>query len=168
MVGNVKERLKAFFNLWHLHTICTKTTLIPLIIISFKTVGLAVSALSALFTVSCFQCTKEKETGNAISYISCPFCPFEVLVISNMLSSMVMDEDFDLPVKFKGNELQFKSRLLAYGYVHRFSVMVNGKEVIFEPDEERAYRALVAPEEVDKMKGSEIELLQAIAKALET
>jgi hypothetical protein len=79
-----------------------------------------------------------------------------------------MDEDFELPVLHEGKELLFTSRLLQYGYLHRFEVEVNGQKVLFEPDEERNYRAMVDPLEADKMKRKDIELLQAIAEALQS
>jgi uncharacterized metal-binding protein YceD (DUF177 family) len=79
-----------------------------------------------------------------------------------------MDEDFELPVQHEGKELLFTSRLLHYGYLHRFEVEVNGQKVLFEPDEERNYRAMVDPLEVDRMKKKDIDLLQAIAEALQS
>lgn len=79
-----------------------------------------------------------------------------------------MDEDFELPVLHEGKELHFTSRLLQYGYLHRFEVEVNEQKVLFEPDEERNYRALVDPLLADKMKRKDIELLQAIAEALQS
>lgn len=78
-----------------------------------------------------------------------------------------MDEEFELPVFFRGEELCFKTRLLQYGYARRFEVEVNSQKVLFEPDEERSYRALVEPFQVDQMKSRDIEVLQAIAALLE-
>jgi hypothetical protein len=77
-----------------------------------------------------------------------------------------MDEDFELTVQHEGNEHLFTNRLLQYGYLHRFEVEVNGQKVLFEPDEERNYRAMVDPLEADRMKRKDLELLQAIAEAL--
>ena len=78
-----------------------------------------------------------------------------------------MDDDFLLPVTFKGEELELETRLQPWGYTYRFEVQVNGIPIQFEPDEERNYRALVAPEQIEA-KGSKlnIELLQAIALQL--
>jgi hypothetical protein len=76
-----------------------------------------------------------------------------------------MDEPFDLPVLFKGEERLFPSQLQQLGYTHRILVNVNGTDVAFEPDEERNYRAIVDPE---KTAGSiPTELLKAIAEAIE-
>jgi hypothetical protein len=78
-----------------------------------------------------------------------------------------MDEPFELPVSYKGKELLFTSQLLMLGYTHKFQVNVNGQEVLFEPDEERTYRAIVEPETQQSAKHMDIELLQAIADAIE-
>ncbi len=52
------------------------------------------------------------------------------------------------------------------GYTHNFQVQINGLEVLFEPDEERSYKAVIDPEQVE---GSTIdgELLRTIACAIE-
>ncbi len=76
-----------------------------------------------------------------------------------------MDEPFELPVTYKGNELLFPARLFMLGYIHKFQVQVNGYEVFFEPDEERNYRAVIDPEQVESSK-VDVELLKAIAGAL--
>jgi hypothetical protein len=77
-----------------------------------------------------------------------------------------MDEPFDLPVTYKGEELLFHTRLLHVGYVHKFEVDVYGNLVYFEWDEERNIRALVDPVLVDNNMLKQ-DLLQAIAEAIE-
>lgn len=77
-----------------------------------------------------------------------------------------MNEAFDLPVTYKGKELLFPARLLQLGYNHQFLITVDGIEVIFEPDEERSYRAIIHTEEAEKSK-ADIELLQTIAETIE-
>lgn len=76
-----------------------------------------------------------------------------------------MNEPFDLPVTYNGKERLFPARLLQLGYTHRFQVDVYGTEVLFEPDEERRYRAIAdadaLPTNVDTG------LLQAIAEGIE-
>jgi hypothetical protein len=78
-----------------------------------------------------------------------------------------MDELFELPVFYKGKELLFPARLLQLGYTHRFVVDVYGQEVFFEPDEERNYRALVEPEQLEGNKKIDVELLKTIAERIE-
>ena len=77
-----------------------------------------------------------------------------------------MPESFLLSVKYKNEVKQFESELRVFGYTHKIAVNVNGTEVIFEPDEERNYRA-VLPENADDQKPPDIELLKAIAGELE-
>lgn len=77
-----------------------------------------------------------------------------------------MNDPFELPVTYKGTEMSFPAGLLQQGYLHCFQVNINGQIVVFEPDEERNYRALVDPALMDKMK-VDIDLLQEIALALQ-
>jgi len=35
------------------------------------------------------------------------------------------------------------AKLIVTGYTHKFGVDVNGQNIIFEPDEERNYRAVI-------------------------
>ena len=76
-----------------------------------------------------------------------------------------MDEPFDLPVVYKGEEQLLPAQLVQQGYMHKFEVLVQGTAIYFEPDEEGNYRALVDPESIDKTIN--LELLQAIAAAIE-
>lgn len=72
-----------------------------------------------------------------------------------------------LPVAFKGRELELETVLKPYGYTYRFEVNVNGMPVQFEPDEERNYRALVSPEQLeDNRSRLDVALLQAITQRL--
>lgn len=75
-----------------------------------------------------------------------------------------MQEPFDVPVSYKGEEILFPAELQPTGYTYRFLVNVYGVSVIFEPDEERAFRAVVEPEKLNKR--ITMELLQAIAETL--
>jgi len=79
-----------------------------------------------------------------------------------------MNEPFELPITYKGEDLLLPAQLLNYGYTHKFKVKVNEQEVLFEPDEERVYRALIDTAYIDKMKEGNKELLQVIAEALQS
>ncbi len=79
-----------------------------------------------------------------------------------------MDESFEIPVLFRGQQLNFTSRLLVYGYNHKIEVDVNGIQIMFEPDEERNYRALINLEQIQKSDKVNVELLKAIAAAIES
>ena len=54
-----------------------------------------------------------------------------------------MEEEFELPVEYKGAQLMLNASLLVTGYTHKFNVDANGHNIIFEPDEERNYRAVI-------------------------
>jgi len=77
-----------------------------------------------------------------------------------------MNEPFDIPVTYKGNELLFPAHLRHLGYIHTFVVDVNGREIIFEPDEEQHYRAIIDLEKTDTSNHIDIDLLKAIAEAI--
>lgn len=77
-----------------------------------------------------------------------------------------MDESFMIPVTYMGKELEYEGRLRLLGYLHKIEIDVEGTAVIFEPDEERNYRAIVSHEQLDKSKGLSAGLLEAIAKQL--
>ena len=53
-----------------------------------------------------------------------------------------MNESFNLPVVYLGEELEFKARFERWGYTHRMAVLIGETTVTFEPDEEGGYRAL--------------------------
>ncbi|WP_184549855.1 hypothetical protein [Mucilaginibacter sp. FT3.2] len=79
-----------------------------------------------------------------------------------------MNESLPIPINFQGSALQFDARFFNYGYSHRVEVNINGIPVIFEPDEERNYRALVSAGQLEANSSTlNIGLLQAIAARLE-
>ena len=78
-----------------------------------------------------------------------------------------MDEQFELPVDYKGQQLLLKASLLVTGYTHKFSVEVSGQEVIFEPDEERNYRAIIPRDDINNYISINEGLLKAIAGSIE-
>ena len=77
-----------------------------------------------------------------------------------------MGEQFELPVEYNGRQHLFKATLNVYGYTHKFHVDVNGQILIFEPDEERNYRA-VLNYDIDINKNIDVELLKKISQAIE-
>lgn len=80
-----------------------------------------------------------------------------------------MDDYFVVPVSFQGRQIEFETRLLLQGYIHRLEVIVDDIPVLFEPDEERNYRALVSIEQLNgKGKNLNKGLLQAIAEVLKS
>lgn len=77
-----------------------------------------------------------------------------------------MPDQFDLPITFNGKELSFPSELLNYGTSHKIKVSVKEIDVLFEPDEERNYRAVISFDDLGKKNLPEKDLLQAISETL--
>ena len=78
-----------------------------------------------------------------------------------------MDELLTIDLVYLGKEYSFEWNLVSLGYTYKFHVLINGRDVIFEPDEERKYRAIVP--DVDKAALSilEIALITAIGEKIE-
>lgn len=79
-----------------------------------------------------------------------------------------MQDYFDLPVTYKGEEFMLKSSLLVTGYTHKFNVEIDGKDYIFEPDEERNYRCVIPYDKIGEQKEVDVELFKAIVEAIES
>lgn len=70
-----------------------------------------------------------------------------------------MADSFNLPVEFNGEEYEYPTHILRYGYTHKIQVDINKSIVTFEPDEEGNYRAL-SDKDISPL------LLQEISKTL--
>jgi hypothetical protein len=77
-----------------------------------------------------------------------------------------MAESFTLVVSHKGKEYHLDSELRVFGYTHKIAINLEGEEILFEPDEERNYRAVIPNYEGSTTK-IDIGLIQAITKELE-
>ena len=77
-----------------------------------------------------------------------------------------MDDLITIPVAYLGKELEFEGRFYPYGFIYRIELTLNGLTIFFEPDEERNFRALVAPEYSKKSHSLDTGLLAAIAPQL--
>jgi hypothetical protein len=53
-----------------------------------------------------------------------------------------MEEGFKLPVLYKGEELEFESKLVALGYTFRFQITIDEDELVFEKDNEGSFRVI--------------------------
>jgi len=53
-----------------------------------------------------------------------------------------MNEPFNLPIIYQGEEQELRARFERWGYTHRIAVLIGETTVTFEPDEEGGYRAL--------------------------
>lgn len=75
-------------------------------------------------------------------------------------------EPFELEVR-TGEGLQtLRCALQNWGYSYRILVYLDDRTIVFEPDEERRFRALVQPEDQQQTAPSPV-LLAAIAEELE-
>lgn len=78
-----------------------------------------------------------------------------------------MSENFELPVWYHGKELLFPAELLPMGYSHKIKITVNDTDLLFEPDEERHYRALIAEADRESVLRMDQQLLGAICETLD-
>ena len=78
-----------------------------------------------------------------------------------------MPDSFTISVNYKDKEFSFPAELRVFGYTHKIAVTVKDTLVLFEPDEERNYRAVLAEEDLKK-NDIEKALLQAIVAELES
>jgi len=77
-----------------------------------------------------------------------------------------MAEAFTLAVLYKGEQKVFDAELRVMGYTHKIAVNINDTEILFEPDEERNYRAVLAEATIHKTT-LDVGLIQLIAAELE-
>jgi len=77
-----------------------------------------------------------------------------------------MDEDFEIPVTYKNQELIFIAKFIQFGYSYKFEVDVNGILVFFEPDEERKLRAIIDPTSNNANRKIDKELIELIMESL--
>ena len=77
-----------------------------------------------------------------------------------------MTEKFVLTARYKNQDKDFEAELRIFGYTHKIAIMVDEVEVLFEPDEEKNYRATLS-DASGKEKLPDVELLRAISKELE-
>ncbi len=79
-----------------------------------------------------------------------------------------MDEAFAITGSVQGKEYSFDARLVMIGYTHKFIVLINGLEVVYETDEERQYRAVLNESDQGKVKDCDVELIKAVANKIES
>lgn len=77
-----------------------------------------------------------------------------------------MAESFTLTIFYKGVEQSYDAELRLMGYTHKIAVNIEGTEILFEPDEEQNYRALLSEADMHKKK-FDTELIGLIAAELE-
>jgi hypothetical protein len=66
-----------------------------------------------------------------------------------------------------GKELLFPARLIVFGYSYRIEAEIQERKVLFERDEEGAWRALLQEEDLNRPGTPSRGLLEATASALD-
>ena len=79
-----------------------------------------------------------------------------------------MDEQFTISIFNDGSEHIYEARLVTLGYTHKFLIVINGMEVVYEPDEERNYRAILSEADQAKVKESDVELIKAVGDKIQS
>jgi len=77
-----------------------------------------------------------------------------------------MDDDLEVSVTYKDQELIFNAKFIQFGYSYKFEVDVNGVIVFFEPEEERNFRAIIDPSIDHGNHKIDKDLIQLIAETL--
>ena len=62
--------------------------------------------------------------------------------------------------------MNFPAKFIPFGYSYKFEVDINGIAVVFEPDEERSFRAIVDPSIGNVHHRINVELIKLIADTL--
>jgi len=78
-----------------------------------------------------------------------------------------MDE-FEIPITYKGLDRVFFATVLHLGYTYKIQVEVDGIPVLFEPDENRQFRAVLANPEIDHTRSPDNELIKIISQTLDS
>ncbi len=79
-----------------------------------------------------------------------------------------MNEDIIINIRFKNEEFNFDARLVTAGYTHKFVVMINGLEVIYEPDEERNYRAIINTANAESISDLDKVLIKLVGEKIQS
>ena len=78
-----------------------------------------------------------------------------------------MDDGFIIEVIVNKVVYGFEAQLVEVGYIHKVMVVINNINVIYEPDEERNYRAIITDKDIPLVRQTDIELIQAVGNAIE-
>lgn len=78
------------------------------------------------------------------------------------------DDNLEIPVTYNGQDLAFPAKLLLSGYTYKIQVEVNEELIMFEPDEEKNYRAILDDKQLEKEIKVDLELLRSIARVIES
>ncbi|WP_114792581.1 hypothetical protein U0035_02405 [Niabella yanshanensis] len=76
-----------------------------------------------------------------------------------------MEHYFELPLKYREEDRMLKGRLVTFAYSYKFYIIIDGKELVFERDDEHNFRVVATESHHENM--IDRELLAHIIEALE-
>lgn len=79
-----------------------------------------------------------------------------------------MDEGFEIPVSFRGEDYSFPASFIMLGYSQKIQVDVFGELINFEPDEERNFRPVLTNEQLERKIKVDVELLKEIIRVIDS
>lgn len=79
-----------------------------------------------------------------------------------------MENNFIIEIEIGREKLIFDAKLDTIGFVHRILINVSGINVIFEPDEERNYRAIITPNSTNKITDADKQIIILLGEKLES
>lgn len=77
-----------------------------------------------------------------------------------------MENAFTIEIDVDGEQMIFDARLDNIGFVHKIYINVSAVDVVFEPDEERSYRAIVKPAQISSLTEKDKQIILAIGEEL--
>ena len=79
-----------------------------------------------------------------------------------------MDEAFAISIFYRGGECSYEARLVTIGDTHKFFVMIIGVEVIYEPDQELNYQAILNEADQAKVRDIDRALIKAVRDKIQS
>jgi hypothetical protein len=79
-----------------------------------------------------------------------------------------MESQFPLEITLNDRNVEFTCTLSPWGYTHQIHVNVDGRDIIFEPDENRKYRAILKDQDVGLINNQEKEIIAQITRTLDS
>ena len=79
-----------------------------------------------------------------------------------------MEHYFELPINHNGEELLLNGRLVTFAFNYKYYIVINGRELIFEQDDEQNFRVIAAEPDQHVMVAPElIENIVAVLQELQ-
>lgn len=78
-----------------------------------------------------------------------------------------MSDEFELPVNYKGNAMNFPASLVTYGYSYKIQVDVHGIMISYERDDEGRFRAVLSNSDLSAEKHIDRALVAVVGEKLE-